>query len=92
MGLCQSSNPIEGAMIIHSVVVHNSKFCITDNIIEIPLKSLESGNSSVISIDKKNETVHIAKGLHGKMAYNSVIDEMKNADSKNSIRNETIEL
>jgi hypothetical protein len=79
-------------MIIDSIVVYDSRFCIRDNVIEIPLKSLESGSSSVISIDKKNGTVHIAKGLHGKLAYNSVIDEMKNADSKNSIRNETIDL
>ncbi len=83
MGLCQSKlDDIEGSIIIDSIVVSNSKIYINDNVIDIPLKSLESHESSVISINRKDGSIKIAKGpFHGTLAYNSVLEEIKKREA-----------
>lgn len=64
MGSCYSTSPVAGTIIIDSIVITNSKMRIKDNAIKIPITSLRTGQSSVLTISKKDKCFIIERG-HG---------------------------
>lgn len=78
MGLCLSRPDItDGAIIVDSVVISNSRVRFKDNIISIPIKSLASGESSVLTVDRKEGRVHITRGsIHGTLSHDSLLEEI----------------
>jgi hypothetical protein len=77
---CLSSRPdvVEGALIVDSVVISNSRVRFNDNVISIPVRSLQSGEASVVNIDRKNGEVRITRGpIHGKLEHDTLIEDIE---------------
>lgn len=84
MGNCfQKPDVVDGALVVDSIVISNSKVRFNGNIISIPVKSLSSGEASVINIDKDRGILRISRGmLHGRLSHDSLIEEIKHDDDE----------
>lgn len=100
MGLCFSKRPevIEGALIVDSVVISNSRVHFSDNVVSIPIKSLATGEASVMTVDRKDGVVRITRGpIHGTLSHDSLVedidhDDKRFAQKKSSVRHENLRI
>lgn len=102
MGSCFSKRPevIEGALIVDSVVVSNSRVRFNDNVISIPIKSLSSGEASVMTVDRREGVIRITRGaIHGSLSHDALIEDIeyderhsKSPRKKSSVHRESFRL
>ena len=75
MGCMESKSVPQGTIIVDSVIITNSKARITGDLVQIPIKSLSTGESSVITIDRRGGVVRVSRGMiHGRLSHDELID------------------
>lgn len=83
MGCIPSRQITDGAVIVDSVVISNSRVRVCGDIIAIPIKDLRTDESAVISIDRKAGNIRILRGnIHARLNHDAIINDAEFDDEK----------